>query len=98
MTARITSQGAANRLGVSRAVIDKLRNGQRLPSIEVLYRIVVGFDLDAMAALTACVRGAPVFAAYLRINVFRLPHQGDVGIVAGVTLLDVVQVAPVGYN
>jgi len=58
------------RAQVSTATASKLRTGGRLPSTELLYRIVVMWDLDPMAALRAHARGPAVFSAWLRVHVF----------------------------
>lgn len=82
MTSRTTNSDFAERAQVSTATASKLRTGGRLPSTELLYRIVVMWNLDPMAALRAHARGPAVFSAWLRVHVFDDPRRGDKDIAA----------------
>ena len=82
MTSRTTYSDFAERTKVSTATASKLRTGGRLPSTELLYRIVVMWNLDPMAALRAHARGPAVFSAWLRVHVFDDPRKGDPAIAA----------------
>jgi transcriptional regulator with XRE-family HTH domain len=82
MTRTTTNSDFAERARVSTATASKLRTGGRLPSTELLYRIVVMWDLDALAALRAHARGPAVFSAWLRVHVFEDPRKGDADIAA----------------
>jgi len=82
MTSRTTNAEFAQRAKVSTATASKLRTGGRLPSTELLYRIVVMWNLDALAALRAHARGPAVFSAWLRVHVFEDPRRDDVKIAA----------------
>jgi transcriptional regulator with XRE-family HTH domain len=55
-----------------------LRSGNRLPSGEVLVRIVKVFKLDPGAAMTAYQEGREAFGTYLRRNVFGDPDDAPV--------------------
>jgi len=81
-TSRTTNAEFAKRAHVSSATASKLRTGGRLPSTELLHRIVVLWDLDPMAALRAHARGPAVFSAWLRVHVFDDPRKGDPDIAA----------------
>ena len=82
MTSRTTNSDFAARAKVSTATASKLRTGGRLPSTDLLYRIVVMWDLDPMAALRAHARGPAVFSAWLRVHVFDDPRTNDAKIAA----------------
>jgi hypothetical protein len=82
MTRTTTNRDFAKRAQVSAATASKLRTGGRLPSTELLYRIVLMWNLDPMAALRAHARGPAVFSAWLRVHVFDDPRKGDPDIVA----------------
>lgn len=60
------------RVGCDYTMASKLRNGQRLPSRELLERIVAAFDLDANEALAATAAGPQAFSEYLNDRVFRV--------------------------
>ena len=81
MTSRTTNGEFAARVGVSTATASKLRTGGRLPSTALLYRIVIMWDLDPLAALRAHARGPAVFSAWLRVKVFEDPRKGDQAII-----------------
>lgn len=80
-TDRTTNVTFARDTGVSPATASKLRTGGRLPSVPLLLKIVVMWDLDAMSALRAYARGKAVFAAWMRVRVFDDPREGDMEIV-----------------
>jgi transcriptional regulator with XRE-family HTH domain len=82
MTSRTTNSEFAERTKVSTATASKLRTGGRLPSTELLYRIVVMWNLNALHALRAHARGQAVFSAWLRVHVFDDPRKGDAEIAA----------------
>jgi transcriptional regulator with XRE-family HTH domain len=83
-TLRTTNADFAARTHVSTATASKLRTGGRLPSTDLLRRIILIWDLDAMAALGAHARGPAVFSAWLRVHVFDDPRRGDKEIAAQV--------------
>jgi len=66
----------ADRVGCDFTTASRLRNGQRLPSRDMLSRIIKAFDLDPAEALTASEDPA-TFSAYLREHVFTAPEGGE---------------------
>lgn len=57
----------------SDTMASRMRNGQRLPSVDMLARIVAAFDLDASEAV-AHATSARRWGAYLRDEVFTRTH------------------------
>lgn len=48
----------------------RLRNGQRMPSVSMLNRIIEAYHLDAAETLAAYAAGPAQFGRYLREQVF----------------------------
>jgi len=69
-TAKLTNQDFASRVGITDSYASYLKNGQRLPSGDVLVKIIQEFELDAYAAMDAYREGGAVFGAFLRRAVF----------------------------
>jgi hypothetical protein len=90
MNTKRTNRVVSEEVHISQATLSKLRTGGRLPSIELLMRLIVFYDLDPMEAMRACVMGRAVFAAYIRVKVFNDPRPRDGDIVARVTSQDIV--------
>ncbi len=67
---RLTNEDFGAAVGCDFTMASRLRNGARLPSRELLGRIVKAYHLDANEALEACGQGGPAFAAYLNRKVF----------------------------
>lgn len=67
---RVTNYEFGERVGCDFTMASRLRNGQRLPSRDLLQRIVSVFELDPREALNATSEGPEVFSAYLREKVF----------------------------
>lgn len=67
---RVTNYEFGEKVGCDFTMASRLRNGQRLPSRDLLQRIVTAYELDPKDALTAASEGPEVFSAYLREKVF----------------------------
>ncbi len=79
MTTRITNDEFGRAVKCDFTMASRLRNGERLPSRELMERIVAAYGLDANEALSASRKGGKAFSAYLRKNVFeRKPEKTDV--------------------
>jgi transcriptional regulator with XRE-family HTH domain len=71
MTAtRVTNEEFGERVGCDYTMASRLRGGKRLPSRELLERIVAAYQLDGGEALAATAGGPEVFARYLSERVF----------------------------
>lgn len=68
--ARVTNEQFGERVGCDYTMASRLRNGLRLPSRELLERIVAAYDLDGSEALEATAEGKEAFSRYLRDHVF----------------------------
>ncbi len=67
---RVTNEEFGERVGCDYTMASRLRGGKRLPSRELLERIVAAYDLDANEALAATATGPVAFARYLSDHVF----------------------------
>ena len=65
-----TNKSFANRVGIHYTYASRLRSGDRLPSAEVLVRIIREFDLPTELALDAFTAGPQQFSRFLNENVF----------------------------
>jgi transcriptional regulator with XRE-family HTH domain len=63
------------RVGCHYSMASRLYNGERLPSRELLRRIIDAFELDRAEAYLAFDLGPEVFSQYLRDNVFEPPNH-----------------------
>lgn len=77
MSARVTNEEFGNRVGCDFTMASRLKNGRRLPSRDLLSRIVEAYGLDATEALAASSAGKEAFAAFLDRHVFNPPENGD---------------------
>lgn len=66
---RVTNEEFGDRVGCDFTMASRLRTGDRLPSRDLLRRIVAVYDLDGSEALRASESGE-TFSAYLRKHVF----------------------------
>lgn len=69
----MTNQEFADLVGCDYTMASRLRNGQRMPSGQMLAKIVDECSLDANTALQMYAEGAAAFSRYLRETVFALP-------------------------
>lgn len=76
ITTRVTNEEFGSKVGCDFTMASRLRNGQRLPSRELLERIVTAYGLDANEALRASAGGHASFAAYLKVEIFE-PETAD---------------------
>lgn len=60
----------ARAVGCHYTLSSRLRNGHRLPSVEMLNRIRRAYNLDADEMLAAYEAGSNQFARYLREHIF----------------------------
>jgi len=74
---RVTNDEFGAAVGCDFTMASRLRNGARLPSRELLERIVKAYNLDANEALDASSQGGHAFAAYLRRTVFEPEPKPD---------------------
>lgn len=75
MMNRVTNEEFGARVRCDFTMASRLRNGVRLPSRDLLGRIVAAYGLDANEALQATSQGAEVFSAYLREKIFDRPEE-----------------------
>lgn len=68
--ARMTNKEFAERVDVTDSYASYLRNGQRMPSGDLLVRIILTFELDPFSAMNAYQEGGDAFGAFLRDTVF----------------------------
>jgi transcriptional regulator with XRE-family HTH domain len=73
----MTNDEFGDKVGCDFTMASRLKNGQRLPSRELLERIVEAYDLDANEALAATRAGRAAFKEYLRANVFEASTRTD---------------------
>lgn len=70
-TGYVTLEAFAARVGCHFTTASRLRNGERMPSRELLGRIVEEYDLDSDEVLKLFTTGTPdEFGRYLKKNVF----------------------------
>lgn len=74
---RVTNNEFGDRVGCDFTMASRLRNGERLPSRELLERIVAAYGLDGNEALAATRAGRSAFKEFLRIKVFEPPKLAD---------------------
>lgn len=67
--ARMTNEEFGARVGCHYSMASRLRSGERLPSRDLLRRIIDVFELDRTEAYLAYDQGARAFSAYLRDTV-----------------------------
>src|SRR5688500_9702187 len=67
---RVTNEQFGEAVGCDYTMASRLRNGQRLPSRELLERIVNAYGLDGNEALRATAGGGESFARFLADHVF----------------------------
>jgi len=67
---RVTNEEFGERVGCDYTMASRLRGGKRLPSRELLERIVSAYQLDGGEALAATAGGPEVFSRYLVDHVF----------------------------
>lgn len=67
--ARMTNEEFGEKVGCHYSMASRLRNGERLPSRELLKRIIVAFDLNRAEAYEAYDQGKIAFSSYLRARV-----------------------------
>lgn len=70
---RVTNNEFGDRVGCDFTMASRLRNGERLPSRELLERIVAAYGLDGNEALAATRAGRSAFKEFLRVKVFEHP-------------------------
>jgi len=66
----MTNEEFAGRVDVTDSYASYLRNGKRLPSGDLLVKIILTFELDPLPAMNAYQEGGNAFGAYLREHVF----------------------------
>jgi len=61
-----------NRVGIHYTFASRLRNGQRIPSLDTLNRIIEAFELNESeaAAITHSARSAPEFGTWISEHLF----------------------------
>lgn len=67
--ARMTNDEFGERVGCHFSMASRLRNGERLPSRELLRRIISAFELNRADAYDAYDQGPKAFSKYLRDTV-----------------------------
>jgi transcriptional regulator with XRE-family HTH domain len=66
----MTNEEFAARVDVTDSYASYLRNGKRLPSGDLLVKIILTFELDPVPAMKAYQEGGNEFGAFLRKHVF----------------------------
>lgn len=66
----MTNKAFASEIGVTDSYASYLRNGQRLPSGDLLVKIILTFDLPRDPAMNAYREGATAFGKFLQERVF----------------------------
>lgn len=74
--ARMTNEEFGERVGCHYSMASRLRNGERLPSRDLLRRIISAFELDRAEAYEAYDQGKEAFSQYLRGTVLE-PHEPE---------------------
>jgi len=69
----MTNDTFAARVGCHYSYASRLKNGERLPSVAMLYRIIEAFGLNEHDALIAYRNGSGSFSSFLRTHVFSKP-------------------------
>jgi transcriptional regulator with XRE-family HTH domain len=72
---RVTNEEFGERVGCDYTMASRLRGGKRLPSRELLERIVTAYRLDGGKALAATAGGPDAFADFLNDHVFNSMSQ-----------------------
>lgn len=73
----MTNKDFAERIGVTDSYASYLRNGQRLPSGDLLVKIILVFELDPLRAMNAYQEGGSAFGLFLRDVVFSAPSPAE---------------------
>ena len=73
----MTNEEFAGRVDVTDSYASYLRNGKRLPSGDLLVKIILTFELDPLPAMNAYQEGGNAFGAYLREHVFSTGRTVD---------------------
>lgn len=81
--ARMTNKEFAERVDVTDSYASYLRNGQRLPSGDLLVRIILTFEMDPISAMNAYKEGGDAFGAFLRDTVFADASQATENVGSG---------------
>jgi transcriptional regulator with XRE-family HTH domain len=69
----VSNADFGRRVGVHYTFASRLRNGQRIPSVETISAIRAAFNLDAattVAMMDAAAQGAPTFGEWLNSTLF----------------------------
>jgi transcriptional regulator with XRE-family HTH domain len=74
--ARMTNEEFGDKVGCHYSMASRLRNGERLPSRDLLRRIISAFKLDRAEAYEAYDQGREAFSQYLRDAVFEPSKPG----------------------
>lgn len=75
MAARVTNEEFGAKVGCDFTTASKLRNGTRLPSRELLERIIRAYDLDANDAIQAT--RSDTFGDYLKTMIFKSDESDE---------------------
>lgn len=67
---RMTNEEFGEKVGCHYSMASRLRNGERLPSRDLLRRIISAFGLNRAEAYEAYDQGREAFSRYLRDTVF----------------------------
>lgn len=74
--ARMTNEDFGDKVGCHYSMASRLRNGERLPSRDLLRRIISAFGLNRAEAYEAYDQGREEFSRYLRDTVFEPSKPG----------------------
>lgn len=75
--ARMTNEEFGERVGCHYSMASRLRNGERLPSRDLLRRIISAFELDRVEAYEAYDQGKEAFSRYLRDTVLETSSESS---------------------
>lgn len=75
---RATNQSVADLIGVDQSYVSLIRHGQRMPSRQLLKRMIETLGMNSAEALTAFLAGQEEFSAYFKRTVFCDVESPDV--------------------
>jgi len=75
----LTNYEFAERVGCDFTMASRLKLGKRMPSADLLVRIIRAFELPPDEVIAAYEGGPTVFSRYLRTRVFGIPEEQDPG-------------------
>lgn len=72
---KVTNEDFAEAVGIHFTMASRLRNGERMPSVKTLSKIIEVYSLDPQEALDHYGKGSKHFSAFLRAKIFDIPTE-----------------------